>query len=387
MGRKGFLYFAVLALSLSLLTACGSGGSSSNISSGVGGPYAISGTMSGLTGTGLVLQNNGADDLAVAPTDTRFTFTTKIASNAVYSITVFTGPTGTNPYQTCAVSNGTGTIASADVTNVLVTCSTSTWETLATLPDSPRFSDFTPAGQSVLYTLGTNSVFAFTFPTAGEPLGHFSALTGTNAGFSSYTGPAWVNGKLYQVQDSSVYAYDIAGNSWTRPVNGSLMYAHDDVRCTGDDSGYVYSLATSTHVLLKFNTADSTFRSFASPTSLNNNETRVAWDSRTGRVYLGNYGSTVFYAFNPVAETFTPLAPVPGTGTMSDALCSDRRGHVFTSNTDGSEVWMYTAATDTWSQFLDTPFAHGDWESCTVSADGWLYYGSGTVGFGRFKIF
>ncbi len=66
---------------------------------------------------------------------------------------------------------------------------------------------------------------------------------------------------------------------------------------------------------------------------------------------------------------------------------SDRRGHIFASDEYLADVWMYTAQTNTWSRIPMTPFAHSDGESCTVSADGWLYYGTNNGEFARLKIF
>lgn len=82
--------------------------------------YTIGGTVSGLTGSGLVLQNNGGDNLAISA-DGAFTFATAIAANAPYNVTVSTQPSG----QTCSVVNGSST-AVADVSNVTVSCATGT---------------------------------------------------------------------------------------------------------------------------------------------------------------------------------------------------------------------------------------------------------------------
>jgi subtilisin-like proprotein convertase family protein len=86
--------------------------------------YTIGGTVTGLAGTGLVLQNNGGNNLTVAANGA-FTFTTQIASGAAYAVTVLTQP-GT-PAQTCVVTNGTGTVGAANVTNVAVNCTTNTY--------------------------------------------------------------------------------------------------------------------------------------------------------------------------------------------------------------------------------------------------------------------
>jgi 6-phosphogluconolactonase (cycloisomerase 2 family) len=82
--------------------------------------FAVGGTVAGLTGTGLVLQNNGGNDLTVATNGT-FTFSNAVQNGAGFNVSVRTQPTST-PTQTCSVANGTGTIASATVTNIVVDC-------------------------------------------------------------------------------------------------------------------------------------------------------------------------------------------------------------------------------------------------------------------------
>lgn len=85
--------------------------------------YSIGGVVSGLTGSGLALQNNGEDTLPVAAAATGFIFVIELADSATYAVTVSTQPTG----QTCGVTGGDnslggGSIAGADVTSVVVTC-------------------------------------------------------------------------------------------------------------------------------------------------------------------------------------------------------------------------------------------------------------------------
>src|SRR5207253_2257669 len=86
--------------------------------------HSVGGRVSGLIGTGLVLRNNDGNDLTVSANGT-FTFSTAIASGAAYSVTVLTQPT--NPSQSCTVTNGSGTVGSANVTNVVVSCVTNTF--------------------------------------------------------------------------------------------------------------------------------------------------------------------------------------------------------------------------------------------------------------------
>lgn len=81
--------------------------------------FSVSGTLTGLSGA-VVLQNNGRDDLTLNA-DGEFTFPATLADAATYEATVKTNPT--SPNQTCTVSNGSGTIAGANITNVSVVCS------------------------------------------------------------------------------------------------------------------------------------------------------------------------------------------------------------------------------------------------------------------------
>ena len=78
--------------------------------------FNIGGTVSGLAGTGLMLQNNGSDNLAFT-TSGPFSFLTRLVSGSAYNVTILSQPSGS----TCSVANGSGT-AMADVTNVAVTC-------------------------------------------------------------------------------------------------------------------------------------------------------------------------------------------------------------------------------------------------------------------------
>jgi 6-phosphogluconolactonase (cycloisomerase 2 family) len=110
------------AIATLALVGCGGGGGGSDNNNKSPPPptqYTIGGTASGLSGTGLVLQDNGADNLDVTG-DGAFTFATKVDSGGTYSVTVMTQPSG----QTCTVTNGSGT-ATGNVTSVAVSCTSS----------------------------------------------------------------------------------------------------------------------------------------------------------------------------------------------------------------------------------------------------------------------
>lgn len=102
----------------SLIPLLGLLGLSNNNNSGV--EYNIGGSVSGLQGEGLTLQNNGGDDLSISA-DGTFTFSTKIKSGNSYEVTISSQPT--NPSQNCSVTDGSGTVADSDITGVAVNCS------------------------------------------------------------------------------------------------------------------------------------------------------------------------------------------------------------------------------------------------------------------------
>jgi len=87
-------------------------------------PATVGGSVSGLSGSGLVLQNNGGDDLGISGNGD-FTFATALASGDTYNVTVLTQPS--SPVQVCSVVNGNGTLSGAEITNVSVSCVTHTY--------------------------------------------------------------------------------------------------------------------------------------------------------------------------------------------------------------------------------------------------------------------
>jgi len=101
--------------------------------------YSIGGSVSGLSSEASVtLTLNGGDTTTVSSNAT-FTFSTQLDSGAKYNVQVKTQPTG----ETCAIGGGVGTVASANITNVKVTCSASSggggspfWLPFAEMPDT-----------------------------------------------------------------------------------------------------------------------------------------------------------------------------------------------------------------------------------------------------------
>lgn len=87
--------------------------------------FSVGGSVSGLPGSGLVLQLNGATDLPVSANG-NFQFPKPLAKGSAYAVTVKTSPSSPIK-QTCTVNQGSGTVAAAAVKNIAVTCVTSTF--------------------------------------------------------------------------------------------------------------------------------------------------------------------------------------------------------------------------------------------------------------------
>lgn len=104
-----------LACALSL-SACGGGD----------GDLYVSGNATGVTKTGLVLQNNGGDDLAVNQSGP-FIFPGLVETDSRYNVTVKSVPANVEKIADCVVTNGTGR-AVFNVSNVFVACTIRKWE-------------------------------------------------------------------------------------------------------------------------------------------------------------------------------------------------------------------------------------------------------------------
>jgi uncharacterized delta-60 repeat protein len=84
--------------------------------------FTVGGTVSGLAGTGLELDD--LHFLPITPANGPFTMRSPTQTGRPYEVRVTRQPT--NPVQICTVANGSGVIADTDVTDVQVTCVTAT---------------------------------------------------------------------------------------------------------------------------------------------------------------------------------------------------------------------------------------------------------------------
>jgi hypothetical protein len=238
--------------------------------------YSVGGTISGLTANGLVLQNNGGDNLTVNSNATLFQFSTPVVSGGSYNVTVQTQPIGL----TCTVGNGSGTNVMANVTNPTVNCQQSGGYAYVSDASSNLWHcpmNTTTGGFNGACTALTNSP-AFT-ESVGTTFNTFTATTyayvsdnssnlwrcpmNTTTGVFSGACTALTNSTSFNVTQSATfntfagttYAYvsDNSSNLWQCPMNTT----------TGGFSGACTALTNSTSFL---KTQSTTFNTFAGAT-------------------------------------------------------------------------------------------------------------------------
>jgi hypothetical protein len=178
------------------IVAYGTGQADNWAGADISGTYTIGGAVTGLTGT-VVLQDNGGDDLSVS-SNGPFTFATPVPDTDNYAVTVKTVPAG----QSCTVTSDSGTVAAANVTNVAVSC-TSTSAAAAT-------DDFNRADGS----LGAN----WADLNDGGLAISSQAVTGTaGTGVSGdiRTAESYSDGQYSQIEVTST---QLSGGQWIGPA-------------------------------------------------------------------------------------------------------------------------------------------------------------------------
>jgi hypothetical protein len=98
------------------LSACGGGGGGGTGAPAPSATYTVSGTVSGMAGGTLVLLVNGSDVSATA--NGSLVLASGLSNGSAYAVSVKTQPAT----HTCTVANGSGNIASANVSSVQVAC-------------------------------------------------------------------------------------------------------------------------------------------------------------------------------------------------------------------------------------------------------------------------
>ena len=305
--------------------------------------YTVGGTLSGLAGSqSVVLQDNGTDNLTLSSNGS-FTFATSVAQGSPYNVTVLTQPT----IQTCTVTNGSGTMGGANVTNVSVSCVTNT-TTLSTSVSSLALSKtgYTEYGVSgtpssgVARTITVNNAGAYpavnlsiaypTWPsgtnassTCGSSLAASSSCTITitpgNTATSDGTNPCTTTGTAPVAQTISISADNASTVSSTAVIlgYGCIM-----------QGGYIYAFDDTT-------SASTSVGGKAATTS--NQPSGIIWASNGsgGTSNIGIYG---------ISETSTTSRPNPNSGQVTGQTACN--GNI-DGSCDSNNIYVYYQTTAT----------------------------------------
>ena len=119
--------------------------------------FTVGGTVTGFpSGSSITLLDHGGDALTLTNTSNstseNFVFATALASGAAYTVTVQTPPAG----ETCSVGNGSGTIGSANVTNVSINCAAA-----PAMLNNPNGLAFAANGNLYTASYGSGQVLVF----------------------------------------------------------------------------------------------------------------------------------------------------------------------------------------------------------------------------------
>jgi len=153
-----------------ILTACGGGGGGGS-STPPAATYTVSATVSGLSGSGLALTNNGGSNISVTGNGV-VTIATGLSANGAYQVAVATQPT--NPSQMCTVANGGGSVSTSNVSNITISCVTNSYTVGGNVSNllgsglvisNNGGSNLPVTGATYAYTLASGAQFSFGFVT------------------------------------------------------------------------------------------------------------------------------------------------------------------------------------------------------------------------------
>jgi len=289
--------------------------------------YTLGGTISGLSGASgtaasLTLANNGLGAGNFA-SNGPFTLKLPVNSGTAYAVTVQRGPT--NPAATCTVTNGTGTVGAANITNITVVC------VPVAFPVGGTVTGLT--GTGLVVTNGTDSVTvdasgSFTFPTSVTSGGTYSAGISTQP-----TSSPQQNCIFEEASGSGQVGPGPVTTIAIRCVNvGRFLYVTNSVNNT--ISGYSIDPGTGALTAL----AGSPYATGSSPISL------ALSPVGTFAYVLDADGTMSQYRINSATGILTPVAGSPyalndGSTTNSSLVIglSDNFAYI-SDNTAGSEA-------------------------------------------------
>jgi 6-phosphogluconolactonase (cycloisomerase 2 family) len=399
---------AALVMLASFLTACGGGGSGGGTPPPPPPPppqsYTIGGSVSGLTGSGLTLQDNGGNNLQVAAGASSFVFSAAVQTGGAYAVTVSTQPS--SPAQTCTVTGGSGTVGASNITNVSVACTTAPVHVGGTI------SGLTGSGLVLQDNGGDNlqvsanaTSFTFATPVAVGATFNVTVLTQPSSPPQTCT----VSGGSGTVSASPVTSVVVACTAATFQVGGSISGLKGSGLVLQDNAGDNLTVAANA-TTFAFATSLASGAAYAvtvatQPTNpvqictVANGSGTVAVSSissvavncvSVGRfVYVvnssdnGGAGDVAAFAINPNTGALTPVAggPVPADGNPSGIVLDHTGQFAYVSNRSTGDVTFYdidsTGALTFHQKFFSTQVAE---QAIAISpSNQYVYVGGGAI--------
>jgi N-acetylneuraminic acid mutarotase len=205
--------------------------------------YDIGGTVTGLTGSGLVLQDESGDNLPLAASGSSFSYTfgTPIAAGSPYAVTVLDQPSG----QYCTVSNGSGTVAGSAVTNANINC-VNTYSVGGTLAGLTTGSLVLQDNHGSNLPLTVDGSFAFTTPVADGSTYDVTVLTQPAGQDCTVSGGSGTVGTANVTSVSVICAGAWTWMSGATLQGGAGTYGTEHTPATSNSPGARYASVTWT---------------------------------------------------------------------------------------------------------------------------------------------
>jgi hypothetical protein len=247
----------------------------------------------------------------------------------------------------------------------------STWDTLETSP-SNIFS---------LMTYQSND-FSLLWNASGDYLSYYSPDADAweyITTISPYTGlmksMAPAQDMLYMVRNLEIYLFNPNTETWS--TLNTYSGGDDLNQTTSDYQGRIYGHA-ATGEIIQYDIENNTVQQY--PTGMGSlYETRISYDPISEALFFGAYNEDDLYRFDLNTQAVTIQTPIPE-ASLSTIFCGDRSGHLYAGGGYfGKTMYQYTIATDTWTLLPNLTFDHGNNGSCSVSEEGYLYVGMGSL--------
>jgi len=361
--------------------------------------YSIGGTVSGLTGTGLQLQNNGGNTLSVTKNGT-FTFSTKLVGGSAYDVTVSTQPTG----QTCTPSKNTGTVGSSNVTTVVITCTSPTYSiggtvsgltgtglqlqdnggnTLSvTANGSFTFSTQLPSGSTydvTVFTQPTGQTCTPSDNTGTVGSSNVTSVVITCTASASYS----IGGTVSGLTGTGLQLQDNGGNTLSVTANGSFTFSTKlpsgstyDVTvssqptgqtCTPTDNTGTVGSSNVTSVVVTCSSATYTISvavtGLTGSVELQDDQgATLTFSSNDTQTFSNTYASGAAYTISITSQPLTvSCIPTYATGTITANIT------IFASCTDGATRSLGTVSAVSTTTCPGGGVANGVCQQMTVS--------------------